>query len=136
MSFVSCFGEINMSKMLDALMATGHWGEVEVELGVEFNFRCAYCGKDLLSSVDHYKEWQKDHIVPASKEGADSLKNYALSCRTCNFIKSTWNPLDVCNTKSPTKSELIKLSQDYIKQKRIEILQDIEMYKDIIEKHS
>lgn len=123
-------------KVFDALMATGHWGEVEAKLGIEFDFKCAYCCKDLLSTVDNYKEWQTEHIIPSSKGGDDSPGNYALTCRTCNFIKGVWNPMDYYQGQLPAKHELIALAQNYIQSKRKETQTDISLYRKLIVKYS
>ena len=122
------------TKEFKVLMETGHWGPIEAELGVEFGFKCAYCDKDMFESVDSYKEWQTDHIIPSSKGGADELRNYALSCRTCNFIKSTWNPKDHVVVEKYRKADLIAISREYITNKRAETQKEIELYKKLIKK--
>ncbi len=123
-------------KLYEALMATGHWGDVEVKLGIEFDFKCAYCNKDLLGSVDNYKEWQTEHIIPRSKGGADDESNFALTCRTCNFIKGVWNPKEHFMGLNPDKGELIEVSKKYIFQKRSETENDINRYSSLIKQHS
>jgi 5-methylcytosine-specific restriction endonuclease McrA len=120
------------TKKYNFLMETGHWGPVEAQLGIEAGFKCEYCGKDMFASVDNYKEWQTDHIVPASKGGLDDINNYVLSCKTCNFIKGTWNPLEHKKSKEPNKAELIELARAYITSKRGDISKDLELYKSII----
>ncbi|UYM16297.1 HNH endonuclease [Endozoicomonas euniceicola] len=117
-------------------MATGHWGKIEAELAVDFDFKCAYCDKDLLASVDNYKEWQREHIVPSSEGGAEHMSNFALSCRTCNFIKGVWNPLTQFQNVTPTKAELIFTARKYIEQKRFETQEDINLYLELIEQYS
>jgi 5-methylcytosine-specific restriction endonuclease McrA len=120
----------------DEFMNTGHWGPIETKLGIEFNFCCAYCDKRMLESVENYKEWQTDHIIPSSKDGKDSIENYALSCRTCNFIKSTWNPAENLGELNITKLNLINVSKDYIIEKRKGTLAEIALYNQIIAKYS
>jgi 5-methylcytosine-specific restriction endonuclease McrA len=120
----------------DEFMNTGHWGPIETKLGIEFNFCCAYCDKRMLESVENYKEWQTDHIIPSSKDGKDSIENYALSCRTCNFIKSTWNPAENLGELNITKLNLINVSKDYIIEKRKGTLAEIDLYNQIIAKYS
>lgn len=122
--------------LYEELMDTGHWGPIETELAIEFDFCCAYCGKNMFDSVDNYKEWQTDHIIPASKGGDDSIENYALSCRTCNFIKSTWNPADNLGELNINKLNLIKVSKDFIAEKRRATQVDIDLYKSIVAKYS
>ncbi|MBJ6934211.1 HNH endonuclease [Vibrio cholerae] len=125
-----------MSSIYDELIATGQWGDREIRLCIEFDFKCAYCKKDMLKSVENYKEWQTDHIVPYSKSGDDSYDNCVLSCRTCNFIKGTWNPLSVLNGEPVSRDKLIQLSQNYVLEKRECIESQIHEYRRITQKHS
>jgi 5-methylcytosine-specific restriction endonuclease McrA len=120
----------------DEFMNTGHWGPIETQLGIEFNFCCAYCDKKMFESVDSYKEWQTDHIIPSSKGGIDRIENYALSCRTCNFIKSAWNPAEHLGGLNVTKLNLINVSKNYIMEKRKGTQEEINLYKIIIAKYS
>ncbi|RBO82377.1 hypothetical protein [Marinomonas aquiplantarum] len=46
-----------MNKIIEALVNTGQWGENDVILGIRAGFKCEYCDKDLLVSVENYKEW-------------------------------------------------------------------------------
>jgi 5-methylcytosine-specific restriction endonuclease McrA len=47
--------------------------------------RCEYCQapQDICACTFHL-----DHIVPRSKDGSDSLANYALACFPCNDAKA------------------------------------------------
>ena len=56
----------------------------QIEMAVRADFKCEYCGKDLLESADAYDSWQKDHLIP---NGDNSSDNMVLSCKTCNFAK-------------------------------------------------
>ena len=66
-----------------------HWPKDIVEMGIRAKFCCEYCGKDLLTDVDTYDSWQKDHIIP---NGINDPDNLAVSCKTCNFIKRGTDP--------------------------------------------
>lgn len=68
------------------------WSEEAARLGVRAGFRCEYCGRDLLASVDDYDAWQREHVIPPSKGGGDDLENLAVSCKTCNFLKRDFVP--------------------------------------------
>ena len=126
-----------MNKIKDELIATGDWSEEQAQLAVEFNFKCAYCDKDLISTVDSHREWQTDHIVPSSAKGKDSLDNYALSCRTCNTMKHIWNPLEAYNgTGDPSKSELIKIARSHVNTVRAKEQSDVDKYLKIISQYS
>lgn len=48
----------------------------------EVNGRCFYCGIKL---IEENTTW--DHIIPISKNGRGTMKNYCVSCRGCNAIK-------------------------------------------------
>ena len=64
-----------------------------LDVAFRANFRCEYCDKDLLASVDVYQgDWQRDHVVPRALGGADEIHNWALVCRLCNQLKSHWDP--------------------------------------------
>jgi 5-methylcytosine-specific restriction endonuclease McrA len=45
--------------------------------------RCAYCGAKLT-----LRTTTKDHVVPRSKGGPDTLLNVVAACRTCNGLKA------------------------------------------------
>lgn len=125
-----------MKTIKDDLVATGDWSEEQAQLAVEFNFKCAYCDKDLISSVDNHREWQTDHIVPSYANGKDTLENYALSCRTCNTIKHIWNPLEAYNGEGePSKIELIKIARSHVTTVRAKEQSDLDQYKNIIAKY-
>jgi 5-methylcytosine-specific restriction endonuclease McrA len=114
-----------MEKIIEALVSTGKWGEDDVKVGIRAGFKCEYCDKDLLASVDNYKEWQKDHMIPTSKGGEDINENIALSCKTCNMsIKSRWNPADVAG-ENASRQELIKAVREFVREKRTVMLSDI-----------
>lgn len=59
-------------------------------------YRCEYCGKDMLASLDDYYSMQADHIIPRNKkaQGCDTVENQALSCPVCNGLKGDWNPAE------------------------------------------
>lgn len=74
-------------EVVQAMVDLG-WSKVQARLGVRAGFRCEYCGRNLLASIEDYDSWQKDHVVPISKGGAEEdFENLALACKTCNFMK-------------------------------------------------
>ncbi len=119
----------------DELISTKKWGETQILLGIEFRFRCAYCDKDLLGCVDSHSEWQTDHIIPSSKGGCDAMENFALCCRTCNFIKGTWDPSGYLGKQSSSKEDLIKIVKNHVSERRKQMQKDIDLYKAIVAKH-
>lgn len=56
---------------------------------------CEYCGADLFVNKVTYGAIQIDHIVPRANKGDDDHKNLALSCSSCNSLKSDWRPQGV-----------------------------------------
>lgn len=56
------------------------------------NFRCEYCGKDLIVSFEDCFNAQKDHITPKSKGGTNGEENLAAACLTCNALKWKYAP--------------------------------------------
>lgn len=122
-----------MNKIIEELVTTGQWDEDDVILGIRAGFKCEYCDKDLLASVDNYKEWQKDHIIPKSKGGEDINENIAISCKTCNVnIKGRWNPADELTTDNPTRQELINVVREYGNKRRSQMLSDICLFREIV----
>lgn len=119
----------------DEFMKTGNWSETQILLGIEFDFHCAYCDKNMLCCVDNHSEWQSDHIVPISKGGLDVIENLALSCRTCNFIKGRWDPSEGLGQQGAVKGDLISIARVRIFDRREQMQKDIDLYKGIVAKH-
>jgi 5-methylcytosine-specific restriction endonuclease McrA len=88
-------------------------GEWNANLGLEQEFRCAYCDKDFLASFDNYNSWQWDHIIPQSLNGEHNCENIVLCCKTCNWLKNTYSP------NGNTKSERVADARRYVQQRRI-----------------
>lgn len=53
------------------------------ELTKQYGYRCWYCGKRFQDD----REICVDHIKPLSQRGANSIDNFALSCKMCNSHK-------------------------------------------------
>lgn len=51
-----------------------------IALCEEFNYRCVRCG-------DHPAKIEKDHVVPISLGGSDSITNLQPLCKRCNCSK-------------------------------------------------
>ncbi len=73
---------------------TGKWTEHKLDLQVDFNFQCGYCG-----SYDGYKHtwFEVDHFIPKSlflpigKLSTEEYSNLVYSCKFCNNNKlSKW----------------------------------------------
>lgn len=50
-------------------------------------YRCAYCGCDLLGSLDALMGASIDHVVPKSKGGTNDVSNLVACCTPCNRLK-------------------------------------------------
>lgn len=119
-------------EIVKALVAAGKWSESAARRGFRAGFKCEYCDRDLLASVNDYKEWQEDHIVPLSSGGADEEENLAVACRTCNVnIKAKWNPQLVCGSGAG-RSELIQATRDYVARRRTQFLADVLLFRNIV----
>jgi 5-methylcytosine-specific restriction endonuclease McrA len=99
--------------VVKALCATGKWSEATARLAERARYRCEYCSCDLLASLDAYKRFEIDHIVPTSKGGDPLLfDNLALACRHCNVhLKRSWDPRTVAGRDASRESlvEAVKL---------------------------
>jgi 5-methylcytosine-specific restriction endonuclease McrA len=119
-------------RIINELVKTGKWGKAQAERAVRSNFKCEYCDKDLLASVENFKEWQEDHIIPLSSGGKDEDSNIAVSCRTCNVnVKSRWNPLDV-GPDSQSREDLIEVVREYVTKKRTDLLDEVSTFRKIV----
>ena len=54
--------------------------------------QCAYCG-----TMEGRLEWE--HIIPASRNGPNTIDNMVLSCSSCNMEKGARNPLEWFSAK-------------------------------------
>jgi len=52
------------------------------------NYYCQYCGKDILESLDNWKDGRIDHFIPADFGGSEDDSNLVTACSHCNEIKS------------------------------------------------
>ena len=76
------------------------WNWEQILLAVRSKGKCEYCDKNLFESIDNYKLWQVDHIIPKSAiiENFDpeNFNNKSISCWQCNVsFKGKYNPITV-----------------------------------------
>jgi CRISPR/Cas system Type II protein with McrA/HNH and RuvC-like nuclease domain len=105
-------GDSLKSTVIQQLQRELGWHLHHAHVGVEARFKCEYCGRDLLASVEDYDAWQLDHIIPTSGGGDDSIENKALTCKACNFMKRTFVP------EGETRNERIASARAHIKKRR------------------
>ena len=80
-------------ELIKKLVALAGWSRESAQLGVRSSFRCEYCDRYLLRSIEDYDAWQTDHIIPVSKGGSETdLENKAIACKICNFMKRSYVP--------------------------------------------
>ena len=84
-------------------------------LGLEQGFRCAYCDRWLLESIDTLDLWENDHLTPVSRGGEEGTANLVLSCRLCNKIKRHWIP---STTVGISRRELTEAARVYVSEGR------------------
>ena len=110
-----------------ALLDTRKWGLIDLFLGFRADFKCEYCGLDLMSSPDSTKLWQKDHIV---RGGGDEPDNLALCCLVCNCkLKNRWRlPAQINN-----RADRVREVQEYVKRERERVGRELDEYRRILE---
>lgn len=79
-------------EMLAELARVGSFKEPHLSALIRADFRCEYCGQDLLVSWKECFNAQLDHIQPKSKGGSDEESNLAVTCITCNSLKWDYVP--------------------------------------------
>ena len=58
------------------------------------NQKCVYCGKGMMESFDSFVQIDNDHLKPNATGGADDdVSNRVISCRVCNTLKGTFDPI-------------------------------------------
>ena len=97
------------------------WGKEWAKVCHRAGYKCEYCDKDMLASLDDYLSMQNDHIIPRKANGEDHINNYALSCPTCNMrLKRGWNPADDAR-EGASRNELIQKAKEYVSKERSEL---------------
>ena len=95
------------------------WSPEAVDLGIAQKFRCCYCGRDLLRSIEDYDVWNFDHIIPLSKGGTNDTKNKVVACKLCNFVKRNFDVRAIAGNDA-SKEELFALAKAHISSRRSE----------------
>lgn len=96
-------------------------------------YRCEYCNKDMLVSLNDYLSIQADHIIPKSAGGSDDVNNQALSCAPCNGkrLKDRWNPESVVGNNASRKQKIQAVRQ-HLKDKRADLDKILSKYRQIV----
>jgi HNH endonuclease len=79
-------------ELVEALRPLWH-DDRSIEHGIDQDFKCIYCGCDLLRSIDDMDRWNIDHIDPTLLgPEREALGNLAVACKLCNFVKRRYRP--------------------------------------------
>ena len=109
---------MNRDAIVARLVALPLWGPMGIDCGIRAGLRCEYCDRDLLSSLDDYKAWAQDHIVPERLGGQHTLENMAVACHSCNSAyKKAWDPRSVAGV-SASREELVAVTREFVAEKR------------------
>ena len=69
------------------------FGLATAKAAIRCNFKCEYCDRFLLGSIEDYDTWQWDHLEPVTKGGSPGDEtNGAIACKHCNFMKGDFVP--------------------------------------------
>ena len=101
--------------------ADKEWRERWATVCERAGYKCEYCDKDMLASLDDYLSMEADHITHQSAGGCDTVDNIALSCSVCNGkkLKDKWNPAEKAEEDaSRDPRSLIPAVRRYLKKKR------------------
>lgn len=55
---------------------------------VRDDFRCQYCGVDLLSDVRLFIGMVRDHLLPRHRNGPGVVENLVTACAACDRLKA------------------------------------------------
>ncbi len=114
------------------LVSRYRFGSNMVDIAWRAHFKCEYCDKDLLGSVDTYEwHWEREHVVPTKHGGEDALHNWALACRTCNQFKGVWDPRS--DAVDPLdRDALVASARAYIQRRRAERGAELDIVRGLI----
>lgn len=97
-----------------------------VRMWVRHEYKCGYCGQNLLTDVPRMMSSQLDHLLPKRDySGLHNVEdNWVLACFCCNQIKRDFDPWKwlTSSVDKPTRENiaffrqaLIEISRDHLK---------------------
>jgi len=89
------------------------WSREALELGAGQDFKCFYCKRDLLASIEDFDVWHFDHVIPVSKMGTDDIANKVVACKLCNFVKRNFDPRSTAR-EGATLEELRAIATEHV----------------------
>ena len=82
-------------------------------------FRCVYCDKDLLCSLDSFAGMHLDHLKPAKLSGPDlELFNRVSACSTCNSLKGSFDPIPGEEISDANFKVALESAKSFVSEKR------------------
>ena len=112
------------------------WYDVSLVVWPRAGYRCEYCGRNLLASLDEYRwGWNHDHLIPRSVSQDDSNDNMVLSCVACNRYKDTFDPHSVAGPDA-SRDDLIAAASKKIEELRSADQQLLEQVRHIVSRDS
>jgi len=85
----------------------------------------------MFDSIENYKEWNIDHIIPKNAGGNDNYENLAFSCRTSNVsLKSRTNLFG--DDVEINREQKVLIVKKYISNKRADFENEINNFKLIV----
>ena len=107
--------------VIDQLVREGLADRLWAKVCERAGYKCEYCDKDMLASLEDYLSWQADHIIPWRANGEHTFDNIALSCPTCNMrLKRGWNPVDAAG-ENACRRELVRVVREHVEVKRSQL---------------
>ena len=128
---------MSIEKLIEELKKY-NWDETNVKIALRAKCKCEYCGKNMFESIDNYKLWQIDHIIPkiSGYENCDDFDNKALSCTQCNKdFKNKWYSKSIIEEKME-RSKYIDEIKIYIANNRLKKQKELDEIKKLFDAYS
>ena len=120
-----------MDELVRQLVSSYGWSAETFAIWKLSDFRCTYCGLNMLGTLEAHRLGQIDHILPRYKYTnlIAEPTNLTLSCQICNFLKGRHDPngtppvLPIDHRgeiNSADRAELIARAKHAVNTKRIE----------------
>lgn len=126
---------MNAEELIATLVKTGKWSSQQARWGIRANFKCEYCGLDLLENEGAYLLWSQDHIKPTTAGGEWSDDNMAIACHACNStIKGRWDPSTGPGV-TPDRESLLNAARNHVMKNRAAVAEQLSESKKAIEQY-
>ena len=86
---------------------------------VRDGYKCVYCDKDILESLDTFAASHLDHLKPSRAGGNDEdVVNRVIACAVCNSMKGGFDPSPDGPVTAGTFASAVATARAYIAEKR------------------